>query len=110
MSGSFHHIMGEGRSLWWHLKRDTLERDRPVTGEPVADAIGAVLRAIGPIEEAVAYHQDCDAGIESVMIACVESGAALEAACGHLIMQVQLYRHAVAGIVRNASIDKEESA
>ena len=103
MSGGFHYIVGEGRPLWRHLQPDNIERDRPITGEPVADAIGAVLRAIGPIEEAVAYHQGCDAGVDRVMIACVENGPAIDAACKRLTEAVRSYRYAVAAIVRSAS-------
>lgn len=103
MSGGFHYIVGEGRPLWRHLQPDNIERDRPITGEPVADAIGAVLRAIGPIEEAVAHHQDGDAGVDRVMIACVENGPAIDAACQRLTRAVQNYRRAVATIVRSAS-------
>ena len=79
--------------------------DRPVTGEPVADAIRDFLIAIAPIEREVANHQAHDSGLSAVVLAAVKHRDQVEDAAAALIVALAEYGNLATEIVRKATSD-----
>lgn len=67
------------------------ETDRPVTGEPVTDAIRTMLIALAPLEYAAASYQQSDWGLADVKKEAIEQVLAIHAACATLLKAVTDY-------------------
>jgi hypothetical protein len=81
MSREFHEIHG---AAYMHAAMSGTEEMRPLTGEPVADAIRGLLIALAPVEHAVASAQAGDSSQAEVTLACHQHFAAIDDALTEL--------------------------
>lgn len=98
MSREFHWVEGN----YLHEVLSLVKDDRPITGEPVADAIRDLLIALAPLEYAVASHQACDSGLDRVVLESAVQKENISRECRALMAAINQYDDIVRRVLRDA--------